>query len=114
MRPGTPRRTILLRHIGNRKSIYPKMLARVRSRCGDPDWAPTGMVSGGGLWFSVRVDEQLTKLYCRLAVKWQAPGWEYRSCCDGRGFLVAKRALWSVGVVDASEPGDTRAPMLAP
>ena len=25
--------------------------------CAAPDWAPTGMVSGGGLWFSVQVDE---------------------------------------------------------
>jgi hypothetical protein len=51
----------------HRKSIYQKMLARVRRQCGDPHWAPTGMLSGGGLWFNALVDEQLTKLYCRLA-----------------------------------------------
>jgi len=82
MRPGTQRRTIFAET--HRKSIYQKMLARVRSRCADPDWAPTGMASGGGLWFSVQVDEQLTKLYCRHAVKSQAQGCEYRSSCDGR------------------------------
>jgi hypothetical protein len=52
----------------HRKSIYQKMLARERRRRGDPYWAPTGMLSGGGLWFDARVDEQLTKLYCRLSV----------------------------------------------
>ena len=52
----------------HRGRIYQKMLARVRRRCGDPQWAPTGVLSGGGLWFGARVDEQLTKLYCRLAV----------------------------------------------
>jgi hypothetical protein len=57
----------------HRRRIYQKMLARVRRQCGDPQWAPTGVLSGGGLWFGAQVDEQLTKLYCRLAVKWQAP-----------------------------------------
>jgi hypothetical protein len=52
----------------HRKRIYQKMLARVRRRYGDPHWAPTGMLSGGGLWFGALVDQQLTKLYCRLAV----------------------------------------------
>jgi hypothetical protein len=51
-----------------RKRIYHKMLARVRRRCGDPQWAPTGILSGGGLWFDARVEEQLTKLFRRLAV----------------------------------------------
>jgi hypothetical protein len=57
----------------HRGRIYQKMLARVRRQCGDPQWAPTGVLSGGGLWFANRVDEQLTKLYSRLAVKRQAP-----------------------------------------
>jgi len=52
----------------HRKRVYQKMLARVRRQCGDPHWAPTGMLSGGGLWFGGRVDEQLTRLYCRLGV----------------------------------------------
>jgi hypothetical protein len=52
----------------HRKNIYQKMLARVRRQRGDPQWAPIGMLSGGGLWFATRVDEQLTKLYSRLAL----------------------------------------------
>jgi hypothetical protein len=52
----------------HRSRIYQKMLARVRRQCGDPQWVPTGVLSGGGLWFATRVDEQLTKLYSRLVV----------------------------------------------
>jgi hypothetical protein len=51
----------------HRRRVYQKMLARVRRQCGDPHWAPTGMLSGGGLWFGAQVDEQLTKLYCWLS-----------------------------------------------
>jgi hypothetical protein len=51
----------------HRRLIYQKMLTRVRRQCGDPHWAPTGVLSGGGLWFHARVDEQLRKLYCRRA-----------------------------------------------
>jgi rubrerythrin len=61
----------------HRRRVYEKMLARVRRQCCDPQWAPTGVLSGGGLWFDAQVDEQLTKLYRRLAVKWQAP--DFRS-----------------------------------
>jgi hypothetical protein len=50
----------------HRKRVYEKMLARLRRRCGDPDWAPTGMLSGGGLWFGAQVDEQMRKLYRRI------------------------------------------------
>jgi hypothetical protein len=52
----------------HRRRIHQKMLARVRRQCGHPQWAPTGVLSGGGLWFDALVDKQLTKLYCRLAV----------------------------------------------
>ena len=52
----------------HRSRVYQKMLARERRQCGDPQWAPTGVLSGGGLWFGARVDEQLKKLYSRLAV----------------------------------------------
>src|SRR5262245_16113016 len=34
-----------------RNRLHEKMLARVRRRHGDPNWAPTGMLSGGGLSF---------------------------------------------------------------
>jgi hypothetical protein len=53
----------------HRSRIYQRMLARVRRQYGDPHWAPNGVLSGGGLWFGARVDEQLTKLYSRLAVR---------------------------------------------
>ncbi len=49
----------------HRTRVYDKMLCRVRRRCGDPSWAPTGALSGGGLWFAVHVDEQTRKLYRR-------------------------------------------------
>jgi hypothetical protein len=47
--------------------MYEKMLARGRGRRGEPNWAPTGMLSGGGLWFGTQVDKQLKKLYQRIA-----------------------------------------------
>jgi hypothetical protein len=50
----------------HRKSVHDKMLARVRRRYGDPNWAPTGVLSGGGLWFAAQVDEQTRKLYSRV------------------------------------------------
>jgi hypothetical protein len=52
----------------HRKRLYNKMLARARRRCGDPNWAPTGLLSGGGMWFNVQVDRQVRKLYRRIAV----------------------------------------------
>jgi hypothetical protein len=52
----------------HRRRIDQKMLDWVRRQYGDPQWAPTGVLSGGGLWFDALVDQQLTKLYCRLAV----------------------------------------------
>jgi hypothetical protein len=52
----------------HRKSVYNKMLARTRRRCGDPNWVPSGMFSGGGMWFNVQVDRQVRKLYRRIAV----------------------------------------------
>jgi hypothetical protein len=50
----------------HRKSVHDKMLARVRRRYGDPNWAPTGVLSGGGLWFAAQADEQTRKLYSRV------------------------------------------------
>jgi hypothetical protein len=52
----------------HRKRLYNKMLARARRQCGDPDWAPTGMLSGGGMWFNIQVERQARKLYRRIAV----------------------------------------------
>ena len=69
----------------HRRHIYQKLLARVRRRCGDRPWAPTGMLSGGGLWFGALVDKQMAKLYCRLAVKWRAPDYVGVEHVDGAG-----------------------------
>jgi hypothetical protein len=52
---------------GHRKRVSAKMLARRRRQCGDPNWAPTGLLSGGGLGFVSQVDEQLRKLYRRIS-----------------------------------------------
>ena len=38
----------------HRKTVYDKMLARVRRHRGDPNWTSTGMLSGGGLWFAAQ------------------------------------------------------------
>lgn len=51
----------------NRKGVYDRMLARARRRCGNPDWAPTGVLSGGGMWFNIQVERQTRKLYRRIA-----------------------------------------------
>jgi hypothetical protein len=51
----------------HRKRICEKMLTRMRRQCGDPNWTPTGMLSGGGMGFSGQVDRQVRKLYQRIA-----------------------------------------------
>ena len=44
----------------NRKNVYAKMLGRVRRRCGEPNWTPNGVLSGGAV---ARVDNSaLTEL----------------------------------------------------
>jgi hypothetical protein len=50
----------------NRKRVYAKMLRRIRGRCGEPNWAPSGVLSGGGMWFSAEVDRQIGTLYRRI------------------------------------------------
>jgi len=47
----------------HRNRLCEKMLAQVRRRHGDPNWSPTGMLSGGGLSFGAQVDGQMRKLY---------------------------------------------------
>jgi hypothetical protein len=61
----------------HRKTVYIKMLARMRRRCGVPNWAPTGMLSGGGMCFAAQVEKQIRKLYrrigvigCSVAIRW--------------------------------------------
>jgi hypothetical protein len=52
----------------HRKRVYNNMLARTRRRGGDPNWAPTGMLSGGGMLFNIQIERQARKLYRRIAV----------------------------------------------
>jgi hypothetical protein len=52
----------------HRKRVYDKMLARTRRQFGDPNWAPSGVLSGGGMWLNVQVDGQVMKLYRRIPV----------------------------------------------
>lgn len=52
----------------NRKNVYAKMLGRVRRRCGEPNWTPNGVLSGGGLCFAAHVDRQLRTMYRRTPV----------------------------------------------
>src|SRR5262249_25272025 len=49
-----------------RPRVREKELARVRRKMNDPNWIPTGMLSGGGLPFSNSVEKRLRKLYKRL------------------------------------------------
>jgi hypothetical protein len=48
-----------------RKPVREKELARTRRKIGDPNWNPTGVLSGGGMIFSYKVDERLRRLYNR-------------------------------------------------
>jgi hypothetical protein len=50
----------------HRKSVHDEMLVRARRQCADPNWAPTGVLSGGGLAFGAQVDEQMRRVYRRL------------------------------------------------
>ena len=50
----------------HRKSVHDEMLSEVRRRCGDSAWTPTGVFSGGGLWFAAQVDEEIRRLYRRM------------------------------------------------
>jgi hypothetical protein len=43
----------------HRERVYDKMLRQERRRRGDPNWTPTGMLSGGGMWFNIQVERQL-------------------------------------------------------
>ena len=58
-----------------RKKVYHRMVDRERRRTGDPNWAPTGVLSGGGLGFGAEVDGKMRKLYRRISA---SSGWEAR------------------------------------
>ena len=42
----------------HRNGVYAKMLAQVRGQCGDPNWAPTSMLSA--MWFGAQVNKELS------------------------------------------------------
>jgi hypothetical protein len=62
----------------HRKTVYIKMLARMRRQSGDPNWAPTGLLSGGGMSCAAQVERQIRKLYRPIGVirgvAWQSGG----------------------------------------
>jgi hypothetical protein len=80
----------------HRTRVHEKMLARTRRRCDDPHWAPTGVLSGGGVWFSAQVDAHMRELYQRLA----GTRVRLRSITsDGESPNVERRNLvWKVGL----------------
>jgi hypothetical protein len=43
--------------------VEQRLLNRMRKRGGDPDWLPTGFLSGGGYLFHVRVRRVMKRLY---------------------------------------------------
>jgi hypothetical protein len=43
--------------------VEQKLLARMRKRGGDPEWLPTGFLSGGGYLFYVRVRKIMMRVY---------------------------------------------------
>jgi len=47
----------------HRDRVYDKMLAQVRRECGDPNWAPTSMLSAR--CFGAQVNNELSTLYRR-------------------------------------------------
>jgi hypothetical protein len=49
-----------------KQRVREKVLARMRREMGDPNWNPTGVLSGGGYIFSLMVEQRLHKLYERL------------------------------------------------
>ena len=46
-----------------RDIVEQKLLARMRRRGGDPEWLPTGFLSGGGYLFYVRVRKIMIRVY---------------------------------------------------
>jgi hypothetical protein len=46
-----------------RERVHDKMLRQERMGRRDPNWTPSGVLSGGGLRFSAQMDDQMRKLY---------------------------------------------------
>jgi hypothetical protein len=51
-----------------REIVETRLLAKIRRKSGNPYWRPTGVLSGGGLSFHVRVRKVMRRLY------WQRKG----------------------------------------
>jgi hypothetical protein len=43
--------------------VESRLLAKMRRKLGDPQWRPTGFLSGGGLAFNIRVGKVMKRLY---------------------------------------------------
>jgi hypothetical protein len=48
----------------HQEGVYDKMLAKVQRQCGDPNWAPTSMLSA--MCFGAQVNRELSILYRRI------------------------------------------------
>jgi hypothetical protein len=48
-----------------RSRVEEKLLKRIRRQIKNPDWKPTGMLSGSGLFFHLRVRKVMARLWRR-------------------------------------------------
>jgi len=46
-----------------RERVSKKFLNAVRRKRKDPAWRPFGMLSGGGMWFELRVDARMRRIW---------------------------------------------------
>jgi hypothetical protein len=60
-----------------RKRVEAKLLAHLRRQRQDPEWKPTGMLSGGGLAFSIRTMKVMNRI-------WQRTRWRSMSVIGGK------------------------------
>ncbi len=52
-----------------RERVSQKFLDAVRRKRNDPEWRPFGMLSGGGLWFELRVSNRMRRIWRRRDAK---------------------------------------------
>ena len=50
-----------------REIVESRLLAKMRRKLGDPQWKPSGLLSGGGLAFNIGVRKVMKRLYGRWA-----------------------------------------------
>jgi hypothetical protein len=53
-----------------RERVEVKLLQRLRRRINNPSWTPTGILSGGGMAFQVRLTQQMQRLRSRQGDDW--------------------------------------------